>query len=230
MYRTVGGSGHGSILAFPLGGRCHSERMTEEGSGTNSKTSAPHQSASPPASPEGEAEDNVERVYSPIRTAQDFSTRSVAAAPSLGRNDKRSSSAILHSTFYILHLEERPVRLRGKNRAPENRSAARFLGRGGAALQVVHFAIRQNADSTGERRRAQGDMVELFPYEQIVKIIYGHGMIAVRVKISPSAETFSCPPYFLAISCMLFRPKPCSAASFLQVAGKPSVMRRAPEK
>ena len=28
-----------------------------------------------------------------------------------------------------------------KNRAPENRSAARFLGRGGAALQVEHFAI-----------------------------------------------------------------------------------------
>ena len=35
-------------------------------------------------------------------------------------------------------------------RAPENRSAARFLGRGGAALQVERFAVRQNADSIGE--------------------------------------------------------------------------------
>ena len=43
------------------------------------------------------------------------------------------------------------------NRAPENRSEARFLGRGGAALQGEHFAIRQNADSIGVRRRAQGD-------------------------------------------------------------------------
>ena len=44
-----------------------------------------------------------------------------------------------------------------KNRAPENRSAARFLGRGGAALQVVRFAIRQNADSIGVRRRGRND-------------------------------------------------------------------------
>ena len=36
------------------------------------------------------------------------------------------------------------------NRAPENRSEARFLGRGGAALQVEHFAKWQNADSIGE--------------------------------------------------------------------------------
>ena len=55
-----------------------------------------------------------------IRTAQDFSTRSI-------------------------------------NRAPENRSGARFLGRGGAALQVVRFAIRQNADSIGVRRRGRND-------------------------------------------------------------------------
>ena len=54
-------------------------------------------------------------------------------------------------------LFQRPVRLRGKNRAPENRSAARFLGRGGAALQVERFDKSQNADSIGERRRAQGD-------------------------------------------------------------------------
>ena len=51
----------------------------------------------------------------------------------------------------------RPVRLCGKNRVPENRSEARFLGRGGAALQVERFAKWQNADSIGERRRAQGD-------------------------------------------------------------------------
>ena len=54
-----------------------------------------------------------EGVCLSIRTAQDFSTRSI-------------------------------------NRAPENRSGARFLGRGGAALQVEHFAKWQNADSIGE--------------------------------------------------------------------------------
>ena len=62
----------------------------------------------------------TKRVCFPIRTAQDFSTRSI-------------------------------------NRAPENRSGARFLGRGGAALQVVRFAIRQNADSIGVRRRGRND-------------------------------------------------------------------------
>ena len=62
----------------------------------------------------------TKRVCLPIRTAQDFSTRSI-------------------------------------NRAPENRSGARFLGRGGAALQVVRFAIRQNADSIGVRRRGRND-------------------------------------------------------------------------
>ena len=58
----------------------------------------------------------------------------------LGRNDKKET-----------HLTSR------KNRTPEKRSAARFLGRGEAALQVEHFAKWQNADSIGERRRAQGD-------------------------------------------------------------------------
>ena len=53
-----------------------------------------------------------EGVCLPIRTAQDFSARSI-------------------------------------DRAPENRSEARFLGRGGAALQVERFAKRQNADSIG---------------------------------------------------------------------------------
>ena len=38
-------------------------------------------------------------------------------------------SSILRSTFYILNSNKRPVRLRGKNRAPENRSGARFLGK-----------------------------------------------------------------------------------------------------
>ena len=45
--------------------------------------------------------------------------------------------------FRILFSE---IFRRAKNRAPENRSEARFLGRGGAALQVEHFAIWQNAD------------------------------------------------------------------------------------
>ena len=60
---------------------------------------------------------------------------------------------ILHFTFYI-YFEI--LRL-AFYRAPENRNEVRFLGRGGAALQVVHFAQRQNADSMGERRRAQDD-------------------------------------------------------------------------
>ena len=41
------------FLPSPSGGRCHSERMTEEGRRSNGKLSAPHQSASPPASPNG---------------------------------------------------------------------------------------------------------------------------------------------------------------------------------
>ena len=46
---------------------------------------------------------------------------------------------------------------RSIDRAPENRSEARFLGRGGAALQVEHFTVRQNAGSIGERRRGRND-------------------------------------------------------------------------
>ena len=113
-----------------------------------------------------------------------------------------------------------------KTRAAFTLSAGALLRKLGARAQPARIegSLKTN------KKNGKIILLPFFPYEQIVKIIYGHGTIAVRVKISPSAETFSWPPYFLAISCMLFRPKPCSAASFLQVAGKPSVMRRVPEK
>ena len=66
--------------------------------------------------------------------------------------------SIQNFTFTILHFTFTFEILRlAFYRAPENRNEVRFLGRGGAALQVVHFAQRQNADSMGERRRAQDD-------------------------------------------------------------------------
>ena len=71
------------------------------------------------------------------------------AVPKIHKNSLLKTT----STFYTRFLRSAGY----NNRAPENRSEARFLGRGGAALQVVHFAFRQNADSIGARRRGRND-------------------------------------------------------------------------
>ena len=71
------------------------------------------------------------------------------AVPKIHKNSLLKTT----STFYTRFLRSAGY----NNRAPENRSEARFLGRGGAALQVVHFAFRQNDDSIGARRRGRND-------------------------------------------------------------------------
>ena len=67
---------------------------------------------------------------------------------------KKEEPPPLFSLLYILSTDTHRARFLHSagynNRAPENRSGARFLGRGGAALQVEHFAKWQNADSIGE--------------------------------------------------------------------------------
>ena len=70
------------------------------------------------------------------------------------------SSAILHSTFYILHLEETRSTSRLKKQGSRKSQRSEIFGKRRSRLAGRTFCHWQNVDSIGERRRAQGDKGE----------------------------------------------------------------------